>query len=81
MERAVILWPSSLLPPEAMPDRMRARGAPSLPELGGDFTLAEISRTEHLQRVLARSATREEAARILGIDLSTLWRRRKKLDP
>jgi NtrC-family two-component system response regulator AlgB len=80
MERAVILWPASLLPPEALPDRMRAAALPSLPQLGGDFTLAAVE-TEHIQRVLARTATREEAARILGIDLSTLWRRRKKLDP
>ena len=43
----------------------------------GDFTAEEVER-EHILRVLARAATQEEAARILGLDPSTLWRKRKK---
>ena len=33
---------------------------------------------EHIRRVLARTDTMDEAARILGIDPATLWRKRKK---
>jgi two-component system, NtrC family, response regulator AlgB len=77
MERAVILWPVRLLAPAALPDAIVAHDA-RLPRLGADFTLEAIER-EHMLRVLARAATQEEAARILGIDASTLWRKRKKL--
>ena len=50
--------------------------APGL-RLGGDCTVEEIER-EHILRVLARTRTQEAAAGILGIDLSTLWRKRRK---
>jgi hypothetical protein len=33
-----------------------------------------------MMRVLDRTATLEEGAKVLGIDTSTLWRKRKKLD-
>jgi NtrC-family two-component system response regulator AlgB len=39
--------------------------------------LADIEK-EHILRVLDRAATQEEAARILGVDVSTLWRKRKR---
>ena len=50
-----------------------------VPLLGGDYTLEQIER-EHLLRIMARTATLEEAAQILGIDPSTLWRKRKAYD-
>jgi NtrC-family two-component system response regulator AlgB len=78
MERAIILWPARLLTPDALPQAIAA-AAPGLPRLGGDFTLEEIER-DHILRVMARAETHEEAARILGIDVSTLWRKRKKYD-
>jgi NtrC-family two-component system response regulator AlgB len=45
-------------------------------------SLDEIER-EHIVRVLGDSRTVEDAAMTLGIDVSTLWRKRKryKLDP
>ncbi|MDY0094176.1 MAG: sigma-54 dependent transcriptional regulator [Candidatus Vecturithrix sp.] len=39
--------------------------------------LAELEKA-HIQRVLACTTSMEEAARILGIDPTTLWRKRKK---
>jgi NtrC-family two-component system response regulator AlgB len=78
MERAVILWPNQVLGPEALPDAVAAH-ATRVPRLGGEYTLDEIEH-EHIVRVLARASTQEEAARILGIDASTLWRKRKKYD-
>jgi NtrC-family two-component system response regulator AlgB len=78
IERATILWPSDRIEPGAFPDRLLAI-APGLPRLGGDFTLEEVER-EHLLRVVGRSATLDEAARILGIDPSTLWRKRRRFE-
>jgi len=80
IERVAILWPAQVVEPAAFPERIRAivpqsRGV----ELGGDFSLEEIER-EQIERVLARSATAEEAAQILGIDASTLWRKRRKFE-
>jgi len=78
MERAVILWPAQIIEPQAFPGRMSGP-LPSGPRIGGDWTLAEVER-EHIQRVTARAASLEEAARILGIDASTLWRKRKQFE-
>jgi len=78
MERAVILWPAQVLSPEALPERIAAR-ATRRPLLGGDVTLEDIER-EHILQVVGRAPTLEDAARILGIDSSTLWRKRKKYE-
>ncbi|HEV3005175.1 MAG TPA: sigma-54 dependent transcriptional regulator [Pirellulales bacterium] len=78
MERAAILWPAKRIEPAAFPERMLSDAGVG-PRLGGDATLAEIER-EHVLRVVARAATLEEAARILGIDSSTLYRKRRQYD-
>jgi two-component system, NtrC family, response regulator AlgB len=79
IERAVILWPARVIEPEAFPAHISAQGKATAPQLGGEFTLDEIER-EHITRVQARTSTLEEAAAILGIDASTLWRKRKKYE-
>ena len=63
----------------ALPDvpSLASIAALRTPELGGDYTVDEIER-EHILRVVARSSTLEEAARTLGIESSTLWRKRKR---
>ena len=78
MERAIILFPERTLDRVALPERIAAEVSP-VPRLGGDFTLDQIER-EHIERVAARAATLEDAARLLGIDASTLYRKRKKYD-
>jgi NtrC-family two-component system response regulator AlgB len=40
-------------------------------------SLEEVER-EHIKRVLAQSATLDEAAATLGINVTTLWRKRKR---
>jgi NtrC-family two-component system response regulator AlgB len=46
-------------------------------EIGGAATLDEIE-AEHVRRVLASAPTLDDAARTLGIDPSTLYRKRKR---
>jgi NtrC-family two-component system response regulator AlgB len=78
IERAVILWPSPVLEPRAFPDRIAgARG--QSPTVGGHFTLDEVERA-HILAVVGQSKTMEEAAAVLGIDDSTLWRKRKRYE-
>ncbi len=80
IERAVILWPAQVIGPEAFPAHISARvRSTESPQMGGDFSLEDIER-EHITRVVTRSATLEDAAAVLGIDASTLWRKRKKYE-
>lgn len=78
IERAVILWPTRVLEPAAFPERVAAH-ATDVPRLGGDCTLEAVER-EHILRVISRIPTLEDAAKVLGIDSSTLWRKRRKFE-
>jgi NtrC-family two-component system response regulator AlgB len=79
IERAAILWPAQIIEPEAFPAHIAARSRSAAAQLGGDATLEAIER-EHITRVVARTPTLDDAAAILGIDASTLWRKRKKYE-
>lgn len=74
VERAVILAPSLVLEPEDLGLQRREIDTPSL---GTDVSLDDLER-EHIAQVLARAASLESAARILGIDATTLHRKRKR---
>jgi NtrC-family two-component system response regulator AlgB len=76
MERVAILWPAQTVEPAAFPERIRGTITPEAPTVGGDYTLEQLEH-EHIVRVLTRAKTADEAARILGIDASTLWRKRR----
>jgi NtrC-family two-component system response regulator AlgB len=76
IERALIVAPGSEIGPEALPERITSHTGGSA-TIGGDFTAEQVER-EHILRVLARSVRLEEASRILGIDVTTLWRKRKR---
>jgi NtrC-family two-component system response regulator AlgB len=76
LERACIL----ATPPEiGLADLPGPVGSPPRPgvEVGGRTSI-EALEAEHIRRVLASTATIEEAADVLGIDPSTLYRKRKR---
>ncbi len=77
VERATILAPAAIVEPADLGLPAGGPEAPAAPVLGGDVSLEEIER-EHLARVVARTPSFEAAARILGIDSTTLQRKRKR---
>ena len=78
VERAVILSPGPLIEAEHLSTITGRSGAGErTPEVGGAITLAELQ-DEHIRRVLTRTSRLEEAAEILGIDVATLYRKRRK---
>jgi NtrC-family two-component system response regulator AlgB len=79
LERALVLSRGDTITTESLPDAVvapPAHAAP-VPESSESLSLEEVER-RHVQQVLASSATLEEAATRLGIDPTTLWRKRKR---
>jgi NtrC-family two-component system response regulator AlgB len=75
IERAVILSSGDKILPDDLTEIIKPD---SEIRIGGKVTLEEIENT-HIKKVIANSATLEEAAHVLGIDAATLYRKRKRL--
>jgi two-component system, NtrC family, response regulator AlgB len=77
VERAVILAPGDEITPELLPDALFRQARDTAATNATPASLDELER-EHIARVLAESPTLEDAAETLGINVSTLWRKRKR---
>jgi two-component system, NtrC family, response regulator AlgB len=78
VERAAVLSDSDLLDHSDFPSVASQRAMPRF-EVGAAVSLRALE-TAHIQMVVAKSGTLEEAARILEIDKSTLYRKRRAMD-
>jgi NtrC-family two-component system response regulator AlgB len=76
IERGVILAAGPEVGLSDLPAQLGARPARRI-EVGGAVTLDDLE-AEHIRRVLAASPSLDEAAQTLGIDPSTLYRKRKR---
>jgi len=77
VERAVILAQEEGVRLDDLPDDFRER-TDSDPAVGARVTLDELE-SAHIRRVLGSSRNLDEAAKILGIDPATLYRKRQRL--
>jgi NtrC-family two-component system response regulator AlgB len=78
IERAVILCGSETIRPEHLPfNREGAKPSGAGVRAGDPVSLEDLERA-HIQAVLAAAPTLEAASRILGIDASTLYRKRRQ---
>jgi NtrC-family two-component system response regulator AlgB len=76
LEHAAVLARSDEIAAEDLPDRLLATPAPSRAD-AASRSLDDVKR-RHIEQVLAESATLEEAAARLGVNVTTLWRQRKR---
>lgn len=77
IERGVILATPPLVGLAELPAQIGAVMPSAAMDIGGNATLEQLE-AEHIRRVLARTPILDEAATILGIDPSTLYRKRKR---
>ncbi len=77
IERSVVLMRGETIARDDLPDSLFRESAQSLPGVPLSASLEEVER-DHVARVLGASATLEEAADTLGINVTTLWRKRKR---
>ena len=76
IERAVLLCRGQAIDVHDLPPSLTSP-LPAKVGIGEGVTLDTVE-VEHIRRVLATSPTLEDAARTLGIDASTLYRKRKR---
>jgi NtrC-family two-component system response regulator AlgB len=76
IERAVLLGKGTAIDAADLPAAVTS--APPARVAVGEGVPIDAVEVEHIRRVLASSPTLEDAARTLGIDPSTLYRKRKK---
>ncbi len=79
VERAAILAETDVIHSHDLPDKLRlSTAAPPAEADDANFTLEDLER-EHIRRVLAKvDGNKERAAQILGIHLSTLYRKMQR---
>jgi two-component system, NtrC family, response regulator AlgB len=77
LERAAVLSRSDVIGRDDLPDAMFRETAESTADAPHAASLEEMER-EHIRRVLSETATLDEAAATLGINVTTLWRKRKR---
>jgi NtrC-family two-component system response regulator AlgB len=78
VERAAVLCRSAVIEREDLPDSLfRDLPEPPAPGAPRSLSLEQVER-DHIVRVLAESATLDEAAGALGINVTTLWRKRRR---
>jgi NtrC-family two-component system response regulator AlgB len=77
VERGVILARDRQVGLSDLPVQVGAMAPASTLEIGSAVTLEQLE-AEHIRRMLAQTPTMEEAATVLGIDPSTLYRKRKR---
>ncbi|MNQ85843.1 Alginate biosynthesis transcriptional regulatory protein AlgB [compost metagenome] len=75
IERASIICTEDWVQPDHL--GLGAAAANNAPSIGAELSLEELEKA-HIAAVLASSDTLEQAARTLGIDASTLYRKRKQ---
>jgi len=75
IERAAILCRGDQVGPEYLPS---VSVMPSTGPAVGELVSLDVLEEAHIRRVLAATGSLDDAARILGIDVATLYRRRKK---
>ncbi len=77
IERAAVLTRGEEIAPDDLPDSLFRDASEAIARIPHSASLEEVER-EHIGRVLGESATLEEAAEVLGINVTTLWRKRRR---